>query len=193
MLSGSIMAKSVPTCLKIGFVLDGGLERPDGVQQYILTLGDYFKNAGHEVRYLVAGPIAEGVNDAVSLSRSLHVNSNGNLLTIPLPASKARLKAYLKKERLDILHVQTPYSPLMGGKLIKLIAKRSAVIGTFHVLPSAWYFDFGNRLLGIWCHSTLKRFDKMFSVSPAAQAFCKKTFKLDSTVLPNVVKLDRYR
>ncbi len=39
--------------MKIGFVLDEGLDKPDGVQQYILTLGTWLSDAGHEVRYLV--------------------------------------------------------------------------------------------------------------------------------------------
>ncbi len=39
--------------MKIGFVLDDGLDKPDGVQQYILTLGAWYSAHGHEVRYLV--------------------------------------------------------------------------------------------------------------------------------------------
>ncbi len=39
--------------MKIGFVLDDGLDKPDGVQQYILALGNELASKGHEVRYLV--------------------------------------------------------------------------------------------------------------------------------------------
>jgi phosphatidylinositol alpha-mannosyltransferase len=179
--------------LKIGFVLDGGLEKPDGVQQYILGLGEWYKSQGHKVRYIVAGPIAPGIEDAVSLARSLHVVSNGNRLSIPLPTSTRRIKAYLRQEQFDVLHIQTPYSPMMGAKLIKYAGPKTAIIGTFHVMPNRWVQDVGNSLLGIWCHSTLKRFDHMFSVSRPAQAFAKRTFKMDSDICPNVIDVARYR
>jgi phosphatidylinositol alpha-mannosyltransferase len=178
--------------LKVGFILDGGLEQPDGVQQYILALGDWFKSQGHEVRYLVSGDIAEGLSDAASLSRSLHVTSNGNRLSIPLPAKRSRLRTFMKTEKFDVLHVQTPYSPLMGERLIMLADDSTAIIGTFHILPYAWYFGVGNYLLGLWCRRSLKHFDKMLSVSSAAQTFAKRTFKISSEVLPNVIDYDRF-
>src|SRR5579862_3726112 len=72
--------------LKIGFVLDGGIEKPDGVQQYIINLGKYFISQGHSVRYIVAGNVPDNISGTVSLARSIRVKSNGNILSIPLPA-----------------------------------------------------------------------------------------------------------
>ncbi len=185
------MEKSEPQ-LKIGFVLDGGLEKPDGVQQYILALGGYYKSLGHEVRYLVSGKIADGIGDAISLSRSLHVASNGNKLSIPLPAKKSRLKKLIQEEKFDVLHVQTPYSPMMGAKLIKLSPKTTAVIGTFHIVPNSWYLSVGDWFLGKWLYRSLKRFDKMLSVSTAAQRIAKRDFGKGSEVLPNVVDYAKF-
>jgi phosphatidylinositol alpha-mannosyltransferase len=185
------VAKSEPV-YKIGFVLDGGLERPDGVQQYILRLGEWYKTQGHSVRYIVAGKIAPGIEDAVSLSRNIRVIGNGNRLTIPLPSRRKTLKKFMNQETFDVLHVQTPYSPLMGEQLIYLSGPEVAVVGTFHILPNAWYFAVGNWLLGRLCYFSLKRFDAMLSVSAAARDFCKKTFGLDSEVMPNVVDYDNF-
>jgi phosphatidylinositol alpha-mannosyltransferase len=185
------VAKSEPV-YKIGFVLDGGLERPDGVQQYILRLGEWYKSQGHSVRYIVAGKIAPGIEDAVSLSRNIRVIGNGNRLTIPLPNKRNSLKKFMDDEEFDVLHVQTPYSPLMGEQLIFLSGPEVAIVGTFHILPNAWYFAIGNWLLGRWCHFSLKRFDRMLSVSEAARDFCKKTFGIDSEVMPNVVDYEHF-
>lgn len=178
--------------LKIGFVLDGGLEKPDGVQQYILALGEWFKGEGHEVKYLVAGEVPADNPDAVSLAANFKVISNGNRLKIPLPANRFKLKAYLQREQFDVLHVQTPYSPLMGGQLISLSASDTAIIGTYHVVPNTWILKVGNWLLGKWCYFTLKRFDKMFSVSTAAQAVARQDFGIESEVLPNVINYERF-
>jgi phosphatidylinositol alpha-mannosyltransferase len=178
--------------LKIGYILDGGLEKPDGVQQYILALGGWMKSQGHEVRYIVAGNIAPGITDAISLSRSIEVSSNGNSLTIPRPVSRKKLKDYLNKEQFDVLHVQTPYSPLMGEQLIFLSPKSTAVIGTFHVVPYNKLLSIGNWLLGHYCHFSIKRFDKMFSVSPAAQKIAKRDFRIDSSILPNVIDYAKF-
>ena len=39
--------------LKIGLVLDDSLDKPDGVQQYVLILGKWLSSQGHDVHYLV--------------------------------------------------------------------------------------------------------------------------------------------
>jgi phosphatidylinositol alpha-mannosyltransferase len=182
----------VKSSLKIGFVLDGGLEKPDGVQQYILALGGWLKSQGHQVRYIVAGKIPDDITDAISLSRSIKVISNGNRLSIPLPANKSKLKAYLDNETFDILHVQTPYSPMMGERLVLLSSPRTAIIGTFHIVPNSLFLNVGDWLLGRLCYRSLKRFDLMLSVSSAAQAIAKRDFSIDSTILPNVIDFDRF-
>ncbi|HSX47682.1 MAG TPA: glycosyltransferase family 4 protein [Patescibacteria group bacterium] len=131
------MQKSLPP-LKIGYVLDGGLQKPDGVQQYILALGEYFKKNNHSVRYIVAGKVPNKYKEAVSLASAITVKSNGNKLYIPLPSKKSRIKEYLYKENFDILHVQTPYSPFMGEKVVLAADKSTAIIGTFHIIPANW-------------------------------------------------------
>ena len=178
--------------LKIAYVLDGGLEKPDGVQQYILALGAWMKSQGHSVRYLVSGKIALGIEDGISLSRSMKVISNCNRLSIPLPANRHHLKQVLDKEKFDVLHVQTPYSPMMGEQLIFLSPKETAVIGTFHIVPKNTLLAVGNWLLGHYCYFSLKHFDKMLSVSSAAQRIAERDFKISSDVSPNVIDYEKF-
>ncbi|HUA13360.1 MAG TPA: glycosyltransferase family 4 protein [Candidatus Sulfotelmatobacter sp.] len=178
--------------LKIGFVLDGGLERPDGVQQYILSLGEYFSSLGHEVRHIVAGEVPSNIKNAYSFGKAIGVNSNGNRLKIPLFSSGRKIRSFLSEEKFDVLHIQTPYSPMMGERFVFKAGKNVAVIGTYHIIPYNFILSVGNKLLGAWCHFSLKRFDKMLSVSSAAQKVCLSDFRVKSEVLPNVIDFNKF-
>jgi phosphatidylinositol alpha-mannosyltransferase len=178
--------------LKVALVLDDGLDKPDGVQQYILSVGSWLSSHGHDVHYLVGQTARSDIPNIHSLSRNVRVSFNGNRLSMPLPTSRAKLKKLLDDEQFDVLHVQTPYSPLMGGRLINLAGPRTAVIGTFHILPNSPVASVGNWLLGLWCRRSLQRFDRMLSVSPAAAAFAQKTFHVRSDISPNVIDYKRF-
>ena len=178
--------------LKIGFVIDDSLDKADGVQQYVLTLGKWLSGQGHEVHYLSSTTTREDVPNIHSLGKNIAVRYNRNRLSTPLPAKKAAIRALLQREQFDILHVQLPYSPFLAQRVVKLSGPHTAVIGTFHIVPHSWAVRTLSRGLAIWTRSSLRRFDHIVSVSTAAQTFARKTFKLKSTVLPNVVDYDRF-
>ncbi len=182
----------LPRRLKVGLVLDSGLDKPDGVQQYILAIGEWLRGQGHEVRYLVGETSRSDIAGVHSLSRNMTVRFNGNRGTIPLPTSKAKLAAFLRAEHFDVLHVQVPYSPFMAQKLVLSSDARTAIIGTFHIAPNDGLVTIGTKALGLWLRSSLKRFDRMLSVSPAAAEFAQQTFKVASDISPNVVDYQRF-
>jgi phosphatidylinositol alpha-mannosyltransferase len=174
--------------LKIGYVLDDGLDKPDGVQQYILSVGEWMRHKGHDVHYLVGETKRDDLINVHSLSRNIGVRFNGgNRLTIPLPTNLRKLRKSLRAEQFDVLHVQVPYSPMMGARVIQSSSKKVAVVGTFHIAPYSGLVTLGTRALGIWTKSSLKRFDAMLSVSSTAAEFARRTFKLESKILPNTV------
>jgi phosphatidyl-myo-inositol alpha-mannosyltransferase len=194
-MKSSIMRfyNSMAGALKIGLVLDGGgLDIPDGVQQYILAIGEWFRGQGHDVRYLVGETRRTDIAGVHSLSRNIRVRFNGNRTTIPLPTSRSKLRIFLAAEQFDVLHIQTPYNPFMGEQLIMLAGPRTAIIGTFHILPNSRLISLGNRLLGLWSQRSLRRFDAMLSVSSAAADFARATFRINSVVLPNVIEYRRF-
>lgn len=178
--------------MKIGFVFDDSLDGTDGVQQHILTLGAWLRTQGHEVHYLVGRSERTDIPHVHSLSRNLRVRFNGNRLSIPLPASRRRIKELLRTEQFDILHVQAPYSPLMAGRVMKLADKRTAIIATFHIAPYSKTVTLATRLLAIWSRSSLKRLRMLISVSPAAAEFARRTYKLDSVVIPNMFNYGQF-
>lgn len=173
--------------LKIGFVFDDSLDKNDGVQQYILGLGRYYKQLGHKVHYLVGQTNRTDLANVHSLSKNVKVSFNGNKMTMPLPASKKRIKKLLLEQRFDVLHVQLPYSPFMAGRVIKAAPKITKIIGTFHILPNSKLVIVANRLLRLLLLRSLKRIDQIVSVSPAAQEFLLKNWGMQSIVVPNIV------
>ncbi len=175
--------------MKIGFVLDDSLDKPDGVQQYIMTLGAWLVSRGHEVHYLAGESNRADLKSVHSLSRNVGVRFNQNRMSIPLPASTTKIKELLGKLKLDVLHVQMPYSPMLGAKVIKQASPATAVVGTFHIVPYSDFERYATRLLRLWLHRTLARFDGVISVSPAAKLFAKESLGLSSEVLPNVVNV----
>jgi phosphatidylinositol alpha-mannosyltransferase len=178
--------------VKIGFILDDSLDKTDGVQQYILTLGHWLKSEGHEVHYLVGQTEREDIAHVHSLARNIQAHFNQNRMSTPLPSSKKRIVALLNKERFDILHVQMPYSPFMAGRIIKAAPKKTAVIGTFHIIPFSLWEKLATRLLGLILQRNLRRFDNIVSVSEPAARFARHAFKVHSTVLPNAVNSSQF-
>lgn len=178
--------------LKIGLVLDTSLDMPDGVQQYVISIGEWLRAAGHDVHYLVGETKRKDLPNIHSLSRNISVISNGNRTTIPLPTRQSRLRKFLEVESFDVLHVQVPYSPFMAQHLIKAASPTTAVVGTFHIVSYSWAETLGTKFLGIWLRTSLKRFDQIISVSSAAAEFASATFNIQTEILPNVVDYQLY-
>jgi len=178
--------------MKIGLVLDDTLDTPDGVQQYVLQVGAWLTDQGHEVHYLVGQTARTDIPNLHSLSRNLKVRFNGNRMSMPLPASRRKLRAFLQEMQFDVLHVQVPYSPFMAGRLLSVAPASTAVVGTFHILPYSALVTFANRALALLNWHSGKRFDRQLSVSAPAQKFAKRIYGYTSAVLPNPVRLEQF-
>jgi phosphatidylinositol alpha-mannosyltransferase len=178
--------------LKIGLVLDSGLDKPDGVQQYVLAIGEWLRNQGHDVHYLVGQTKRSDIKNLHSLGRSVRIRFNGNNGSIPLYAGKSKLKAFMKAQEFDVLHVQMPHHPLLAQRIILAADNRTAVVGTFHIAPYNRSVTAGSKALSVWLKPSLKRFDRIVSVSSAAAGFAKRAFGITTPVLPNVVDYGRF-
>ncbi|HSW37143.1 MAG TPA: glycosyltransferase family 4 protein [Candidatus Saccharimonadales bacterium] len=178
--------------LKIGLVLDDSLDKTDGVQQYVLALGEWLSAQGHEVHYLVGETHRHDIPRIHSLSKNVKVRFNRNRLSMPLPAKRAQIRDLLRQESFDVLHVQMPYSPWLAGRIIRAAEPQTAVVGTFHIAAHSALVARSARLLAIWQHWSLKRFDKIVSVSKAAATFAAAAFGIKSTILPNVIDYQRF-
>ena len=173
--------------LKIGLVLDDTLDTPDGVQQYVLTVGQWLSKQGHEVHYLVGETKTRDLKNIHSIARNVKVKFNKNHLSTPLPVSKRLIKEKLNKLNLDVIHVQMPYSPFFAGRVINLASPKTNIIGTFHVAPSNWLHHNGSKALGVFSRRTLKQFDQIIAVSKVAANFARHVFDIESVIISNAI------
>lgn len=179
--------------MKIGFVLDDTLDSADGVQQYVLTLGHWLSKHGHDVHYIVGETKRVDINNVHSLARNVRVRFNKNRMSIPLPAHRVDLVEVLEREQFDVLHIQMPYSPQLGAKVIKYAPENTAIVGTFHILPFGRSVQLGTRLLAKATVATTSKIDTIMSVSAPAAVFARQTYGRDSLVIPNAVLLPKFR
>ncbi len=178
--------------MKIGLVFDDSLDRNDGVQQYVRTLGSWLSAENHEVHYLV-GQTHVRAPHVYSLSKNISMRFNGNRFTIPLWASGTAIRKLLKHERYDILHIQMPYSPVLAGKIIAGAPAATAIVGTFHVMPVGKLQIAGNYMLGKLQKRSLSRFNAICSVSPAAQQFALRAYGIKTQVIPNMINTAEWK
>jgi phosphatidylinositol alpha-mannosyltransferase len=177
---------AAPGRLKIGLVLDDTLDKVDGVQQYVLGVGEWLRQQGHDVHYLVGETKRRDVANIHSLSRNLKVRFNGNRMTMPLPASRAKLRRLLEEQQFDVLHVQLPHSPFMAHRLVLEADGRTAVIGTFHIIGHDGLVTTATKALGTWTRQSLRRFDEILAVTDAAGSFARRTFRVKTITIPNI-------
>jgi phosphatidylinositol alpha-mannosyltransferase len=174
--------------MKIGFLLDDSLDRTDGVQQYVLTLGDYFSARGHDVHYLVGNTKRKDIKNIHSLSKNIKVKFNRNTLSIPLHSDSKQIRHLLNHTDFDVIHVQAPFSPLLSSKVINMLPKKTKVIATFHILPYSSKEKYATILLSKLVSRANSRINGFISVSKPAQEFAKCYYGVDSKVIPNPVK-----
>lgn len=179
--------------MKIGFVLDDTLDKSDGVQQHVITVGAWLKEQGHEVHYLVADTTRNDIENVHSLGRFINVRYNKNNVRTPLPASRKKIKALLAAEQFDVLHVQLPYSPLLAKYIIKYASHETAVIGTFHILPASTLHGYSNKILRVLLGKSIQRFDKIVAVSEPAVHFARKAYGMKADYLPNPIDINMFR
>ncbi|HTE22067.1 MAG TPA: glycosyltransferase family 4 protein [Candidatus Limnocylindria bacterium] len=179
--------------MKIGFVLDDSLDKTDGVQQYVITIGQWLRSHGHDVHYLVGHTERTDLPDVHSLSRNVQVHFNQNRMSTPLPISAKKIRRLLAAEQFDVLHVQMPYSPFMAAKVIKNAPPGTAIVGTFHILPFSRIEAAATRVLAVALRRSRKKFDMVVSVSEPAARFARKRFKVKGGVVPNAVPVAHFQ
>lgn len=178
--------------MKIGLVLDDSLDRSDGVQQYVLTLGKWLSDTGNEVHYLTSQTNRVDIPNIHSLAPNLRLRFNQNKVGTPLPAPAKPIQQLLADQKFDVLHFQLPHSPLLSGKIIKYASKNTALIGTFHILPYSTLQHAAAKLLAKIIQRDLAKFNKIISVSAPAQKFAKDCFKISSIVIPNAIDIKKF-
>lgn len=178
--------------LTVGIVFDDTLDSNDGVSQQVKRLGEYLSKHGHKVFYLCGETKLRQWSGGkiYSLSKNIHIRFNGNRLSMPLYSSGRKIREVLRTEDPDLLHVMTPYSPLMAQRVIAAARRRDImVVGSFHILPSGGLSSVGARLLGFLQFFSLRKISAFTSTSYNAALFARQTMRIKSVVVPNMVDI----
>lgn len=178
--------------LTIGFVFDDTLDALDGVQQHITTIGTELARRGHDVHYLVGETHHSPVPQTVSLARNVMVSFNGNRMRIPLPVRKRDIRAVLARNTYDILHIQAPYSPLFGGRVLECAPQSTGVVATYHIAPIDRRARYGGRALGLVNAHSHRRVDEVIAVSQVAAQYAQFTSHTHGTIIANPVNVEKF-
>jgi len=179
--------------MKIALVLDDTLDKPDGVQQAVVTIGRWLDKEGHEVHYIVGDTKRSDLKHIHSFGRFVTLKLNKNIVRMLLPSNRKKIKALIKREDFDVIHVMMPYSPLMGKLTVQYAGPKTAVIGTFHTLPASKLVFNANHFLSYVLGKSLKRFDSVIALSEPVVHFARKAYGLNATYVPNPVVIDDFK
>jgi len=178
--------------MKIALVLDDTLDKPDGAQQAVLTLGTWLSKEGHTVHYLVADTKRTDIPNVKSLGRFVNLKYNQNNVRTPLPASRKKIKNLMNEEKYDVVHVMMPYSPLLGQLVVNYAGPQAAIIGSFHTMPASWLHNASHHGLRLAIGRSLKKFDHITAPSEPTVHFARSTYGLATTYVPNPVVIDDF-
>ena len=179
--------------MKIGFVFDDSLDAPDGVQQYLLTLGRWLTENGHDVHYLVGETARDDIPGVHSLSRNIRVKYNRNWVRIPLPAGSKRIKALLDEEQFDVLHVAAPFSPMLAAKVINSAPQGTRIVSTFLIAPASKAVETATKGLAALTRRAVGRIDKHISLSSVARDFAYGAYGVESEIIPSPIDVKMFR
>ena len=186
--------------MKIALVIDDALARPDGVQEYVRAIAAYLGAQGHTVHVICSGEAGEpprGVAAVHSLARNVGVSFNGNALRSPLPARRSRVRALVRRERFDVIHVMSPHSPVLAGRVVREARRAHGgevrIVGTFVILPDSGTSDLGIRFLGRVLRRNLRLFDALCGLSGPAAHLAAEAYGLAAHAIPSPIDVDAMR
>lgn len=180
--------------MKIGLVIDDHMHRPGGVQEYVRGLYRYLQKQGHEPVIFAGGQhrqeeLAERV---ISLGWSLPTKGSGSTSSLPiLLKSNAHIRRMLAAENCDILHVQSPHSPTMSGRL--LAQSNAAHVSSFQIrIDDGWQLEALSKLApfqGLLYRHVHRR----IAISQAALKTAQRMFPGDYTIIGVGVNIKRFQ
>jgi len=169
--------------VKVGLVSPYDLGRFGGVQDQVLQLASWLRDAGHTT--VVVGP-GTGPAGTVSLGPARVITVNGAAAPIRLDPRMAGQIATAVAD-CDVVHVHEPLMPMVGLSAGR--ARGPALVGTFHADPSKPVRT-AYRIGAPMVRRMLSRYDVITAVSPVAASAIRTV--AEPILVPNGVAVDTY-
>lgn len=170
--------------MKIALVSAYDHAHPGGVREHISHLEANFTKMGHQVKIMAPFSYQQPLErNVIPLGRPIfYIPSGGSTARMNIfPRPWSRLKAILKEEEFDIIHIHEPMLPWLPVNTLRL--SQTINIGTFHAYHprSLGYVLWKPYLYRLW----FKKLHGIIAVSEAAREFHNRYFPADYTIIPN--------
>ena len=175
--------------LRVGIVCPYSFDVPGGVQNHVLGLARYLREAGHRPSVLAPGqlgPATDGLDleDFASVGAAVPVRYNGSVARVNFgPLSAARVTRWLHRGKFDVLHIHEPISPSIS--LLALRAAEQPVVATFHTATPR---SRSMQLAGGVLRAAIEKIDACIAVSESARNVVVQHLGRDAVVIPNGIE-----
>jgi len=179
--------------LRIGMVCPYSFDVPGGVQNHVLGLARYLRQAGHRPYVLAPGELgpsaaALDLEDFASVGAAMPVPYNGSVARVNFgPLSAARVRRWLRNGKFDLIHIHEPITPSIS--LLALWAAEQPVVATFHTATPR---SRSMQLAGGVLRAAIEKIDAGIAVSESARNVVVQHLGRDAVVIPNGIRFDDF-
>ena len=177
--------------LRVGMVCPYSFDVPGGVQNHVLGLARYLRQAGHRPYVLAPGELGHSacdLEDFASVGTAMPVPYNGSVARVNFgPLSAARVRRWLRNGRFDLIHIHEPITPSIS--LLALWAAERPVVATFHTATPR---SRSMRLAGGVLRAAIEKIDAGIAVSESARNVVVQHLGRDAVVIPNGIWFDDF-
>ena len=179
--------------LRVGMVCPYSVDVPGGVQNHVLGLARYLRQAGHRPYVLAPGELgiataALDIEDFASAGAAMPVPYNGSVARVNFgPLSAARVRRWLRNGKFDLIHIHEPITPSIS--LLALWAAEVPVVATFHTAtPRSRSMQLASGVL----RGAIEKIDAGIAVSESARSVVVQHLGRDAVVVPNGIRFDDF-
>src|SRR4051794_663989 len=176
--------------MHIGLVSPYDYATQGGVNEHIKGLSKALRAQGHTTKVLApyATDRTDLPEDVYPLGSVTPIPANGSVARISLSPDLGRtIKAILRTERFDIVHIHEPLMPAVP--LLVLRHSHSPNVGTFHAFGD---YSTAYALSRPLLKRFISRLDGRIAVPPAASEYVSQYFGGDYEIIPNGVDVNRF-
>ena len=184
--------------MKIVQLCPYAMDRPGGVQRHIRDLSNWFAREGHETRIVAPPlpgqtPVRSGQLHEIGRAKSISLHGTAFEIAIAAPWAVKRMANDLRAWGADIIHMHTPWTPMVVGQLHK--ALQLPTVTTIHAtLPEANGADLIDRYIRRSARKYIAKSQAIVTPSTAPLEMLRTISPgLSATVLPPCVDLSPFR
>jgi phosphatidyl-myo-inositol alpha-mannosyltransferase len=179
--------------LRVGMVCPYSFDVPGGVQNHVLGLARFLRQAGHRPYVLAPGELgpsaaAFDLEDFASVGAAIPLPYNGSVARVNFgPLSAARVRRWLRNGKFDLIHIHEPITPSIS--LLALWAADQPVVATFHTAtPRSRSMQVASGVL----RAAIEKIDAGIAVSESARNVVVQHLGRDAVVIPNGIRFDDF-